>query len=342
MSLTTERPRQRTGAFRTADVEVASRALEEFYVPHDLQVASAGRFDLDSVLVTSSNVRVGLLSFGTDVSVDCEADPTGFVLSYATRGAVDMTFRGEHATATPTRATMLNAGRASRFDIPADAALATLSFRRGDLEAELTAMLGRHTVHPLAFDLDLDIGAGPGVDLLATTELFRHQVTDADSLVARYPAFPVYAASLTRATINALLLTFPNNYSDELSGSGSAEPMPAAIARAVRAVHDSPTTIHRAEDLARIAALSLRALEAGFERHVGEPPMAYVRDIRLDRARAQLLIGHPETLTVAEVANRWAFYHLGRFSATYRASFGENPSVTLLRTATDTGRTSTR
>jgi AraC-like DNA-binding protein len=334
MTLTNEQPRQLPGTLKTANVSVANRALEQFYVPHDLRVASIRRFELDSVLVTATNVRVGLLKFGTDVSVDCQADPTGFVLSYAAHGIVEVASHGEQTTAEPTRATLLTAGRASRFDIPKDAALVTLSFLRGDVEAELSAMLGRPTVQPLIFDLGLDVGVGPGVNLLATAELLRRQVTDADNLMTLYPAYPVYAASLARAAMNALLLTFPHNYSDELLGNGSAEPMPSAIERAVRAVQDCPTTIHRAEDLAHIAALSLRALEAGFERYVGEPPMAYVRRVRLDRARAHLLAGTPDTLTVAEVANRWAFYHLGRFSATYRATFGENPSATLLRAAT--------
>jgi len=35
--------------------------------------------------------------------------------------------------------------------------------------------------------------------------------------------------------------------------------------------------------------------------------------------------------TVAEVAYRWGFTHLGRFAHDYRARYGEAPSTTLRR-----------
>ncbi|MBO0983539.1 helix-turn-helix domain-containing protein [Rathayibacter sp. SD072] len=39
--------------------------------------------------------------------------------------------------------------------------------------------------------------------------------------------------------------------------------------------------------------------------------------------------GPPGTVTVADIAHRWGFAHLGRFSASYAQRFGENPKSTL-------------
>jgi AraC-like DNA-binding protein len=36
-------------------------------------------------------------------------------------------------------------------------------------------------------------------------------------------------------------------------------------------------------------------------------------------------------MTVAAVAHRWGFAHLGRFASAYRCRFGEPPSDTLRR-----------
>jgi transcriptional regulator GlxA family with amidase domain len=36
--------------------------------------------------------------------------------------------------------------------------------------------------------------------------------------------------------------------------------------------------------------------------------------------------------TVADIAMSWGFWHLGRFSATYRSMFAELPSTTRQRT----------
>jgi AraC-like DNA-binding protein len=58
-------------------------------------------------------------------------------------------------------------------------------------------------------------------------------------------------------------------------------------------------------------------------------PMAYLRHVRLARAHEELRRSDPGQVTVAEVAYRWGFGHLGRFSASYQAQYGVSPSQTL-------------
>ena len=86
-----------------------------------------------------------------------------------------------------------------------------------------------------------------------------------------------------------------------------------------------------AADVAKIACISLRALEKAFVREFGVPPMTYLRRVRLARARDELIHGDPEVLTVSAVAIRWGFGHLSRFGAAYQEQYGEPPSSTLRR-----------
>jgi AraC-like DNA-binding protein len=80
-------------------------------------------------------------------------------------------------------------------------------------------------------------------------------------------------------------------------------------------------------DIAEAAGLSVRGVQAAFNRHHGITPLAYLRHIRLLLAREQL--ESDSDLSVAEVA-RWAgFAHLGRFAGAYRDEFGELPRQTL-------------
>ena len=72
--------------------------------------------------------------------------------------------------------------------------------------------------------------------------------------------------------------------------------------------------------------MSVRSLQDGFAVHVGLPPMAYLRDVRLVNAHRDLVDGHGP---VANVAHRWGFLHLGRFAADYRRKYGQTPSQTL-------------
>ncbi len=80
------------------------------------------------------------------------------------------------------------------------------------------------------------------------------------------------------------------------------------------------------EDLARAAGVSPRLLHLICQRCHGVAPMTWLRQRRLDAARAALL-ANPER-GVTDVALECGFTHLGRFSAYYRERFGELPSAT--------------
>lgn len=53
--------------------------------------------------------------------------------------------------------------------------------------------------------------------------------------------------------------------------------------------------------------------------------MAYLRRVQLRRAHEDLLAGDPFRETVASIAHRWGFMHLGRFAAAHEAAYGEPP-----------------
>ncbi|WP_018503596.1 helix-turn-helix transcriptional regulator [Parafrankia discariae] len=88
-----------------------------------------------------------------------------------------------------------------------------------------------------------------------------------------------------------------------------------------------PITI---SDIAAEAGVVPRILQYAFRRHRGTTPMAYLRGVRLARAREQLLAAEPgDGTTVAAVAARWGFPHPHRFAAVYHQAFGQPPSQEL-------------
>jgi transcriptional regulator GlxA family with amidase domain len=60
-------------------------------------------------------------------------------------------------------------------------------------------------------------------------------------------------------------------------------------------------------------------------------PTAYLRRLRLERVREDLVTAGAGPATVTDVAARWGFLHVSRSSAAYAERFGELPSVTLRR-----------
>jgi AraC family transcriptional regulator, ethanolamine operon transcriptional activator len=62
---------------------------------------------------------------------------------------------------------------------------------------------------------------------------------------------------------------------------------------------------------------------------MGMSPKAYLKAKRLNAVRQDLK--RAEANAVAEIANRWGFWHTGNFAADYLRLFGELPSQTRSR-----------
>jgi AraC-like DNA-binding protein len=77
--------------------------------------------------------------------------------------------------------------------------------------------------------------------------------------------------------------------------------------------------------------VSERTLRACCGQHLGMGPISYVRLRRLEFARRALRRADPAIANVSQIAAQHGFSQTGRFAGTYRAQFGELPSVTLRR-----------
>lgn len=77
--------------------------------------------------------------------------------------------------------------------------------------------------------------------------------------------------------------------------------------------------------------VSERTLHYAFREVLGLTPMAYLRRRRLAAIRAELAAADPAPGVIARAALRWGFWHLGEFSAAYKAMFGEPPGAVLRR-----------
>jgi AraC-like DNA-binding protein len=94
---------------------------------------------------------------------------------------------------------------------------------------------------------------------------------------------------------------------------------------------DAPEDTLNLLELSQVAGVSLRQLQHAFKAYTGMTPTHWLRLRRLNSARRELLSRTAMDTTVAEVAMQWSFWHLGRFSNSYRALFNELPSQTLAR-----------
>jgi AraC-like DNA-binding protein len=82
-------------------------------------------------------------------------------------------------------------------------------------------------------------------------------------------------------------------------------------------------------DLSALTGLTDRRIRAAFNEQFGVPVATYFRRRALHAAHRDLVAAQPDQTTVAAVATRWGFWHLGRFAQQYRDQFGVHPRTTL-------------
>ena len=104
-----------------------------------------------------------------------------------------------------------------------------------------------------------------------------------------------------------------------------------ALARAVEYIEAHLTRPLRMGQICSYAGVSQSTLERLFRRDFQQTPSAYLRARRLDAVRRELQGGLGTSKTIADVATRHGFTHMGRFSSAYRRQFGRRPSEDTIR-----------
>jgi AraC family ethanolamine operon transcriptional activator len=164
------------------------------------------------------------------------------------------------------------------------------------------------------------------VDLRASAlgtarQLFRA----ADALLHVGCSPPVLAADDVVAAVSSM----EEKGGEPMTGASSAR-RALAVRKARAFIHANHGASLRLSDLCRQAHAQARTLEYGFREILGITPIAYLKVLRLHRARERLRDAGTRQ-SVTQIALECGFCHLSQFSMDYRRQFGERPSDTRRR-----------
>lgn len=308
------------------DRDEAEEMLGRFHGP--LHVATAAD---EPIRMTTSALRLGPLTvahlvvgpttqFASDVV-------SGYHVAYPLTGELRSRHLGRCVIARPSAvAAVFRDGAPCETRHLAGTDVLGVTIERAALEDELESMIGRRVP---AIDLApaMDVSAGPGRTWAELVRLLRDESGDGTGLIYQ----PLIASRLWHSVLTGLLLAVPHRYADELTRPVRPGP-PRAIRSVVDAIQAEPHRPFTARQLAELGGMSVRSLQEGFRRHLGSTPMGYLRHVRLAQAHEALRGADPQSTTVAAVAHRWGFTHLGRFAQAYRLRYGVHPSATLRAT----------
>ncbi|WP_307873065.1 AraC family transcriptional regulator [Paractinoplanes ovalisporus] len=298
--------------------------LNRFYYPVAVGMPdAAGDFELGVGVIQLGPLTVGHLSFNTPVTL-LVAELDAYHVSMPTQGHLRARHAGREVVVGPSTGVVFGPGSPVYTSREGNCAELAVKVERKALEEELSGLLGHPIEGPLDLPPEVDLSTGPGQSWRRLISLLCDELEFETSLFYE----PLMAEQLRSTVLSGLLLSLPHRYHDELTGPTVTGP-PRAIRRVVDSIQHEPERAFTVTDLARVANMSVRSLQEGFRRHMGMAPMTYLQQVRLGRVHEALRRADPARVTVASVAHRWGFAHLGRFASAYRARFGESPSETL-------------
>jgi AraC-like DNA-binding protein len=187
----------------------------------------------------------------------------------------------------------------------------------------VSAELGRRPSGPVVFD---PIGRDPGIALWLNHlgSVLSAQDAGASLLTDRR-----VMASVERALVTMLLAGLRHSASSEFASRANSA-SPYYVRRAEAFIRANILEELTADGIAAAAKVSVRSIFYGFKRWRGTTPMAYVRDLRLEIARAELEKARLHGGTVSEAAMSAGFTNFSQFSKIYKMRFGQTPSATLM------------
>jgi AraC-like DNA-binding protein len=323
-------PSDQYRSIHTDDLELVREELSKFVTRHRISRLERSTVDATLSVFRIDKLTLGRLTYGAAVKIEAEVPEQRLhVVQVPLRGTTVVACRSgrEEVVTTPHIAALPDMRRPWSLTWTPDCEQIAVRVDDDQLTRHLQSLIGRPVTEPIQFELEMDLHTSRAQSWRAALDLLWNETQRPGGLLEH----PLLSAQLESVVLTGLLLAQPHNYSAALRAEQmvtAPRPVKLVLER-IEADPQQPLTI---EKLAAEANVSVRALQQGFHELIGCSPMAYLREVRLNRARETLLSADPTSgANVTDIALDWGFMHLGRFSVEYRRRFGESPSQTLRR-----------
>lgn len=308
----------------TRDPGEARAVIGQRLKDHRLDFAGANR-NIDSCM---NELRLGSISlfylrYGADVLIDPGSFGTFYIVHINIGGSCDILFDDHERRVCGPAAAICSPDYPARFQWRPDSEVLGIKIPREALEIHYQELTGLPLRQSILFDEELNLESETGQRFIA---LLRYIAMDS---CLPNGMWTTMAGSLQIETmvLSTLLLSQAGSH-HSLANPPVSPASPYYVRRAEAYMQENLQRPLRLSEIAAHAGVSDRSLITGFQRFRGVSPMAYFTNMRLEGARRDLAKAMPGE-TVASVAHRWGFTHLGSFASRYRRRFGALPVETL-------------
>lgn len=291
----------------------------------DLRERRSLRFEYSGHVKASKEMTLGYLEYGTPVSVHLGTAMEHFSISLPLRGCQTAQVAGERTLSEPGFGLVLSPGRKLVLDLDRECSSIFVTINRELMYRELHRLVCRTIDRPLVFNMKMSVGTPQARSWWRAVEYYLNEMSNDGSIVG----LPGVGADWELSLIRTFLMTQDSNYSDEIAKKISIA-LPERIARPKRYMEENFFEKICLDAVRRMSGVTPAKFSAEFKDFVGTTPIDYLKKIRLDKARQELLKSYPRR-TIASVALDVGFNHIGRFSLEYKKFFGESPKETVAK-----------
>lgn len=311
--------------FHAQDPDQACLELAKEYVEHQLSLKKKGsKLNAIHNQVSLSGISLNFLEYGAEVEISASIEDF-YLIQIPLSGSTWIKSGKESGLSNNEVAFITPYNRKITQRWSADSKQIHVKITRSVLEQQLSKLIDREVDTPINFELLMPI-KNPKV---ASWCRFIHYLVEEfkyeNSLMTTGPT--VY--NTVNTIITNLLYAQPNNYSEDLS-SHSLSLAPACVKRAQNYMKEHIGSAITMNDLVKATGINERSLFEHFKKFKKMTPMTYLRMLRLENVRNELIACQGKS-SVTEIATKWGFSQLGRFSTIYKNIYGESPSETLKR-----------
>ena len=310
--------------FTSGSLEQVREEVSAMYKPHLLDIHGRGsKLNARLHSVALGKVRFNRLKYGAEVVIDPGNLEQFYLIQMPVSGHADIN-NGSHIISTDKdTASIINPSDPLTMVWSEDCDQLMFRIDKHSVELACSQILGRSVRAPLRFKPDMNWHRHPVWRNMMM--YLAHLLQDQPSITTQ----PTIALQLEQLIINTLISIQPHNYTDAMN-TPDRSLAPRHVKKVEEYIESHADEALTPGILAEMAGVSVRTLYAGFKDFRQTSPMEYLRTVRLQRAREELLKQDPES-SVTEIAIRWGFTHMGRFSQDYSRMFGERPSETKRR-----------
>ncbi len=308
------------------DVEEAGVFLTRSCMPLRVVAPGQGSFEFQTTAVRCEGMNFSTSSSRSGMTLFVDEPIDGYGMSFPSSSTLSVgTGAKRSIDARPNGGLILDSLTATSATFSPGSAWRHIRLDSEELHRRMTLMTEQPVHRRVKFAPHFSMDAGPSRVVFEISQAIIDGMRGAAPLASA----PSAIVSLKEAVLSLLVEAMPHDHSAHL-GRRTALPAPKHVRRAIEFMHANLLRPLRLEDIALASQTSARSLQMGFRQFRDTTPMDYLRQLRLEGARNELIRCLPGT-SVAEVAYRWGFAHHGMFASRYAKLFGESPSTTLRR-----------